>query len=405
MAYMTAEHTGNIPAAEGGAKAREILEKHIAAGQKSALNLMEYLETKSPHDSIVTGQGLVFERARPAAAAPRDLGQALTAIDATLDATEQARQHKGVVVRVGKAGQELGIGQHALVQMAERAGVPAKYLRESIEAGGWRAELAAEILRRHYNQGEPGAKFLVRAVEDQVRGFLSSKYRRLDSRPLVEAFAAECQKINAVPVHGEVSETRIALKAIIPIVYEPLPGECVTFGVEWSNSDFGHGKHSARAFILRVWCLNGATMENALAQIHLGRDLSGDVEISDRTRRLDTAASVSALQDVIGGLLAPGKVEQLCNSIRGAEAKEIDWRHLSSKLARKLMASELAETRAAFEGQDVYNLPRGNTTWRASNALSWIAGKTEDPNRRLDLERLAGQLLHGRADADLAEAA
>jgi hypothetical protein len=47
----------------------------------------------------------------------------------------------------------------------------------------------------------------------------------------------------------------------------------------------------------------------------------------------------------------------------------------------------------AFESPDVINLPEGNTAWRASNAISWVARHTEDAEMRLDLERAAGALV------------
>ena len=46
----------------------------------------------------------------------------------------------------------------------------------------------------------------------------------------------------------------------------------------------------------------------------------------------------------------------------------------------------------AFTGPDVVNLPAGDTAWRGSNAISWIARNTQDAEQRLDLERLAGSL-------------
>jgi len=42
---------------------------------------------------------------------------------------------------------------------------------------------------------------------------------------------------------------------------------------------------------------------------------------------------------------------------------------------------------------DVELLPAGNTSWRLSNAVSWLAGQVEDGERRLELEKVAGQLV------------
>jgi hypothetical protein len=359
--------------AENAARARTILENKIAKGRESALQLFERIHSDAPRDSIARGGALAF-----------------------------APVGAKVQMSLGK-GDALNIHPHALGQLASRAGVPGAYLSESIAAGGWRSELAAEILNRHYHEGtESGQRFLVRSVRGEARGFLSDKYRRLDSRPLIDAFATECQAIGAVPVDGTITDTRVALKALIPTVYEPVANEVLAFGVEWHNSDFGAGLHAVRAFILRLWCLNGATMENALGQVHLGRQLSDDIELSQRTYELDTKTSISALRDVVGGLLAPKKIAALCEGIRSADEKKIAWKSVTDKLGRRLLKGEIEAARSAFESEDVVNLPAGKSVWRASNALSWIAGQTDDQDRKLELQRMAGEIVNGQRDAAVA---
>lgn len=355
-------------------RAREILEGRISTGRASAINLFERVERDVPTDSLVRGAALRFS------------------IEPSL--------------RIGLGDNDpLSVHRHAFHQLAMRASIPGQYLSDlATSSEGWERELAGEILTYHYRHGHAGTRFLVRAVEDQIRGFLSDRYRRLDSRPLLEAFAIECQKVGAVPIDGIVTDTRVALKAIVPQVYEPIPGELMAFGIEWSNSDFGAGVHALRAFMLRVACLNGATLENALAQVHLGRQLTDDgFQLSERTYQLDTKTSISALRDVVGGVLSDGKTDQLCQAIRQANEREVDWRGVNTALGRRLIKSELEAVRHAFESQDVVNLPPARSMWRASNALSWIAGNLENPDRKLELERLAGQLATGKRD-ELAKA-
>lgn len=364
--------------------AREILERKIESGRASAKDLFERIFSNVPTDQIAKGAAMEFAPVSKPGASALSLSLGSNA--------------------------PLSIHRHALGQLASRAGVPTRYLSESVEAGGWRGELGAEILRRHYHHGEAAARFLVRSVKGEARGVMSDKYRRLDSRPLVEAFATECNAVGAVPVDGTGSDTRVAMKAIVPKVFE-VPGkvrgmtEALAFGVEWSNSDYGAGLHGARAFILRLWCLNGATMENSLAQVHLGARLSDDVELSQRTYDLDTRTSISALRDVVRGILAPGRIEMMVEGIKAAQEKEIEWKNVSTKLGRRLLKGEMDAARAAFESEDVINLPAGKSVWRVSNALSWIAGQTEDADRKLDLQRLAGEVLHGKKDAELVELA
>lgn len=402
--FMAANHAGYLTGPDAEKQAKEILEKRIADGRRSAINLFEYVEKQQPVDRVARGAALQFDVISQQVAEARHTN-VVTLADA-LEATEEVQRAKGLVVKVGDKARPEAIHDHALGQLAARAEIPSAYLRELARGKEWQMALAAEILSKHYTHGNGTDKYLVRSVLNQVRGVLSSSYRRLDSRPLVEAFAEECQKVGAVPVNGTVTDTRIALKAVVPIVYTPVPGEAMVFGIEWSNSDFGHGKHSLRVFLERLWCLNGATLENALGQVHLGREISDDIEISERTRNLDTQASMSALRDVMQATLSKGAVEKVCQAIQAAQSQGVEWRNVKGALGKRLLKGELDEAEKLFKSEEVVTLPAGQSRWRASNVLSWMAGKSEDPNRKLDLQRLAGEILSGKVGKEeVAEAA
>lgn len=391
----------NISTTEYAARARDVMEKKIEAGRASAGRLLEHVNTHVPEDSIVKAKA--FEFAAPMTAEILSGGEQAqaTRVDTILGSVVQRPGFE-----VSWQGTGRGVHRHALQQMASKAGIPGAYLAELAESKDhWQRALAAQILNEHFHKTPDMTKYLVRSTSGQVRGFLSDRYRRLDSRPLLEAFAESCQLVGAVPVDGVVSDTRVALKALLPMVFEPVPGEVMCLGIEWGNSDYGAARHTARAFILRLTCLNGATMEDALAQVHLGARISDDIEFSKRTYDLDTRASISALKDVVRGTLGEGKVNNLLEGIKSANEKSIDWRSMRTKIAKSLLKSELALIESAFQSEDVINLPAGKTLWRASNAVSWIAGKTEDQNRRLELERLAGEIVNGKRDGGEAEAA
>lgn len=374
MLYHHDSRDYQVAASEAAQHARSIMEAKIEAGRKSAAAIFERIHTDVPKDAIVRSSALGF--------APSEKGIAL-----------------------GFDGADLGVHRHALTQMAGKAGVPGAYLAELVSGDEWKRALASNILNEHFHKGAADSRFLVRALSGEARGFLSDRYRRLDSRPLLEAFASACQAIGAVPVDGTGSDVRVTMKAFLPMVFEPVPNEVMCLGIEWGNSDFGAAKHTVRAMIWRLWCTNKATMEDSLAQVHLGGRLADDIEFSNRTYELDTRASVSALGDVVKGVLGPKKVNALLEGIRAAHAKEIDWKSFKGSLARKLLKSEIAAVEAAYESDDVINLPAGKSVWRASNAISWIAGKTEDADRKLELERFAGEVLNGKKDREVAEAA
>ena len=156
------------------------MEKRIEDGRKSAINLFEYVEQQQPVDRLAHGVALQFDVANPK---PVEKPKVVTLADA-LEATEEAHRVKGLAIKVGDKAPLEGISDHALGQLATRADIPTAYLRELAHGKDWQQVLAAEILRRHYTHGNGTDKYLVRSVLGQVRGVLSSSYRRLDSRPL-----------------------------------------------------------------------------------------------------------------------------------------------------------------------------------------------------------------------------
>jgi hypothetical protein len=361
----------DVAVSEAATKARALMEQKIEAGRASAAALWDHVHTSVPADAIVRGRGMKF-------------GSDL--------------QQPGLMVQAG--GAPMTVHRYALGQMASKAGIPGQYLAELVGAEDpWKRELAARTLNDFYGRSTSElstSRHLVRAVRGQVRGFLSDRYRRLDSRPLLEAFADGCKELGAVPVDGTVTDVRIALKAYLPLVFEPVPGEVMCYGVELGNSDYGAGKLALRTFLFRLWCANGCCTEDVMSQVHLGGRLADNVEFSDRTYMLDTRASVSALNDVVRGTLAPTSVETVMNTIRAADEKKVEWRNVSTLLAKKMLKEELKSARDAFDSDDCINLPAAKSVWRVSNAISWIARTVEDPDRRLDLQRLAGSVITGK---------
>jgi len=109
----------------------------------------------------------------------------------------------------------------------------------------------------------------------------------------------------ALPYEGYVTDTKIAIQAIMPEVYEPVPGEVVAFGLSLENSDFGNGALSLRAYLLRIWCTNLAITQEEMRQVHLGKRLDESMVYSQRTYELDAQTTVSALRDVIQNSSTP----------------------------------------------------------------------------------------------------
>ncbi len=345
------------------------LEQLIAQGRAKAGEVIDHVMNNQPADRLQSGATLSFD----------------------------AGDGHGVHVSFGdsEAGTiRLKLHRHAVQQMAQTTDLPIKFIDGLLTTPEtWAKELLAHNLSTMFGNRFRKQRYLLRSVQGEVRGFLSDRYRRLDSRPIIEAFATEVQRKGALPYAGYVTDTKVAIQAIMPEVYEPVPGELVAYGLSLENSDFGNGALSVRAYLLRIWCSNLAITQEEMRQVHLGRRLDESMIYSQRTYELDAETTVSALRDVIGTQLNAEALHNRMDSIRQANETAIDPSAAKETLKKVLLKSETDEVIEAYNSPDTYNLPAGNTNWRLSNAISWVAGKTEDAERKLELMKIAGDVL------------
>jgi hypothetical protein len=357
--------------ATAGFKAK--LEEMIHKTQASAMSVIEKVQRETPVDRVADSTSLEF-----------------------VVSGDNATILMGLRNRKAKHFFQEGLHKHALDQVTDRAGIPGTYVNRLLEKPYGRA-LIVENLSRIFKE-EENKKFLVRSVNEQVRGVLSNSFKRMDSGPIIEAFAGACQKIGAVPVEGIGGDLRWAVKAILPMVFQPAAKrgmeEVLAFGVQLSNSDYGKGVLGLNAFCTRLVCTNTATLEQVMRQVHLGKRLSDDIEFSEDTYKLDTKTQVSAVKDMVHQILAPDKVNALVGRIGEALEARIDPKQAWQELPKMgLLKGEIDKIKEVFLDGDVEVLPRGTTQARLSNAVSWFAKTATTAERRLELEQIAGELL------------
>lgn len=345
------------------------IEDMIHASTQRVTQVIEQVESDVPEDMLAVGKKLQFTNS--------ENGIALVP-PATADVNPGALQ----------------IHDHAFGQICEKAKVRnlGTVLRELRGRGEWGRKLAADNLNEIYSHFN-GDRFLLRAVRGQLRGFLSDSYRRLDSRPLLDAFVQAIQRYGARPVDGFALTTKINLRALLPMIFEPFPGEIMAFGIQLSDSDYGDGTLNVAGFLLRCWCTNLATTEDVLSQVHLGRKLSDVVEFSRRTLELDTQTMASAVSDVAGHVLAPKAINRYIDLVKRANEEKIETGSIHAWAKKNLTKTETDSAVNKFASADIELLPAGQTKWRWSNALSWLANETQDEHRKLELQDFAGGIL------------
>lgn len=350
------------------------LEQLILQGRSRAGEVVDHIMNNQPSDRLARGGDLSF----------------------TPDEETNAVRIEYPDPNAGKLMQKLH--RHSVQQMAQTTDLPLKFidgLQQITEP--WARELLAHNLKTVFTNRFAKSRYLLRSVNGEVRGFLSDRYRRLDSRPIIEAFVTAVQQKGALPYDGYVTDTKVALQAIMPEVYEPVPGEMVAYGLSLENSDFGNGALSVRAYLLRIWCSNLAITQEEMRQVHLGKRLDDSVLYSQRTYELDAETTVSALRDVIGAQLNSDALRRRMDSVRLAQEQSVEAGSARDLLRKTLLKAESDAVIDAYNSPDTLNLPAGNTTWRLSNAISWVAGNTGDAERKLELMKFAGEVLPAAA--------
>lgn len=288
---------------------------------------------------------------------------------------------------------------NAIGQLADKMGIPSRYLRQLASGDEWQRQLAATVLNEHSGWTQR-TRVLIRTVGQQVRGVLSDSYRRLNSVEILTAFVQEASQQGAVIADAYMSDTKVWAETILPqpiVVPTVKNGEVVIFaGARFSTSDYGDGAVDMRAFLLNGACLNGMVRESVMKQVHLGSRLPDNLQLSNRTYELDTRTTVSAVRDLTRGLFSKDNIMQKAIEIQGAAEIDVDF---DQELKRLVKAGSLLKS----EGESVEKIlmrndpddgvQGGATLWKLTQAITAHARELE-PSRSRELHEISGALLN-----------
>ena len=294
---------------------------------------------------------------------------------------------------------QFSIHDNAIGQLADRMGIPSRYLRGLAAGEPWAKHLAATLLNEHSGWTQR-SRVLVRTVGEQVRGVLSDSYRRLNSVEILTAFVQEAAEQGAVISDAYMNDTKIWAETILPTpitVPTAKNGDVIIFaGARFSTSDYGDGAVDMRAFLLNGACLNGMVRESVMKQVHLGSKLPDNLQLSQQTYELDTKTTVSAVRDLTKGLFSKDNLMQKAYEIQGASEIEVDFDHELKRLTRDggLLKQEGKEVEKILMRNDPNDgIQGGATLWKLTQAISAHARELT-PERSRELQEISGQLLN-----------
>ena len=317
----------------------------------------------------------------------------------------KAQEHSPVITFSGESrlmmnmpDGQFSLHDNAIAQLADRMGIPQRYLRSLASGEPWAIMLAAHLLNQHSDWTQR-SRVLVRTVGHQVRGVLSDSYRRLNSVEILTAFVQEAAGQGAVISDAYMNDTKVWAETILPTpitVPTKNNGDVIIFaGARFSTSDYGDGAVDMRAFMLNGACLNGMVRESVMKQVHLGSKLPDNLALSQQTYELDTKTTVSAVQDLTRGLFSADTIKRKAYEIQGASEMEGDFDRELKKLTGNgwLLKQESKEVeKILMRNNPDDGVQGGATLWKLTQAITAHARELS-PERSRELHEISGELL------------
>lgn len=292
--------------------------------------------------------------------------------------------------------------QNALQQFASKVKVPLDYANRLTDTE-WGRALLNSMLNEHLTHF-PKERSLIRSVkvgEDkhEIRGFLSDRYKRLETGQIFQQFLTSMQLIEprSFLYDAFVSDTRSWIDVMIPELFttETEKNGKVWFvmGARMSSSDFGDGAFQLQTYMINIVCNNGMTRQTMLREVHLGAKLPPTIHFSDTTHKLDTATTISKTKDIISHSFSNATIMEQINGIYQATEIIIDPKNELSRIQtlskgeKELILDEL------IANNPEHGVQGENSAWKLAMAMTWV-GNTLDSRRQKEINEISGDFIN-----------
>lgn len=302
---------------------------------------------------------------------------------------------KGTTVSININGdkQQYGLTELAHQQIAARLQIPYRYYQKMQKE---QPQLLDENINTWFNYAPE--RRMVRIMDDNIRAFLSDRYRRLDNLELCSAVLPIISDMNGVEINScEVTPTHMYLKVINKkMKAEVALGDVVQAGFVISNSEVGLGSLRVEPLVYRLVCKNGMICKDYMQKkYHVGKQVTGGDEsyelYSEETLMQDDKAFFMKVQDTVRCAVDEAKFMLTVNKMR--EAMEIPIEN-DPVQAVEVLADKFMLTQAE-RGDVLRQFFIGGDTSRYGllNAVTAASRLAPDYERATELERIGGEIM------------
>lgn len=339
-----------------------------------------------------------------------------------------------MAIEVPSAGFRTLIAPNAHDQIADRMEIPRTYYRRMIaeaptllaeNVNHWMHEKPATNLVRMVGPigDREGATLANAGARFRIRGFLGGSYRPLDNAELLQAvlptardrgaylreFSLDDQRLHArfVTFEQGVEEavqavaTRHGITVAEARSHARVNGRDVTWvnemlrmGVSIRNSETGFASLDVAGFIEILKCLNGLIVPAQVKRRHVGarRDAEGDFSFeSDQTQRLGAAHIFSQVTDAVLESLSAEAVARNAAVVLEAKVTVLQLPaptfEFLGRIGENFGLNDAEVEVLREEGQHAMVQEGGPTRFAISQGWTALARRTDDFDRRTELER------------------
>lgn len=260
-------------------------------------------------------------------------------------------------------------------QIAEKLEIPLKYYHKmETEA----PELLTENVNTWLARNEKD--FFVRGLGDNVRAFLSDRYRVIDHLDVLLCALNELQAHEAEIEDCYLSEIEMNLKVKSAKLKDFVrhKDDLIMGGIFITNSETGHKALRVEPRMFRVKCSNGMIVEELVTrEIHIGNS----DEISDEIVYLSLRRSIRELFSRFGEIVLLLR--------ESTEAKIRNPQKVIQNVVEqyKLSEAQKANILMAFGAEPEFD------KYGIANALTLAAQKEESWEKSVEMERIGGRLI------------
>lgn len=242
---------------------------------------------------------------------------------------------------------------------------------------------------------------LIRVLDGNIRGLLSSRYRILDSYDMLETILPVAQEKGLRVISSEITDRRLFVKLLSDkLVADVKHNDVVQYGLTISSSDVGAGSVRIEPLIYRLVCMNGMISNTAIRKYHVGKN-QGENDVfellSDRTKEVSDAAFWLQVKDIVLASLKPENFEKEVDRLRLAAEMPIKNFDLPEVVELTMRATGISgdkKKNSILAALASGNENAGLTQWGLINSFTRAAQDDDlDYEQSIEMERAAGQIL------------